>query len=82
MEEVKNAKRNLYHFTLSAAIKEEKHTTNVIIAFDGSAGKNDHISLNNWLLEGTALQQDIAAPQILLTLTYTGVGQIWSPHLP
>ena len=76
-EDCQNPRRNLYHLPNSAVVKEERLTTNVRVVFDGSAENNDGISLNSQLLEGPALQQDIAALQILLRLKkYVIIGDI------
>ena len=76
-EDCQNPRRNLYHLPHSAVVKEERLTTNVRVVFDGSAENNDGISLNSQLLEGPALQQDIAALQILLRLKkYVIIGDI------
>ena len=51
--------------------------TNVRVVFDGSAENGDGISLNIQLLEAPALQQDIAALQILLRMKkYVIIGDI------
>ena len=69
-----------------AVIKEERLTTNVRAIFDGSAENGDGISLHSQLLEGLALQQDIAALQILLHMRqYVIIGGIsrmfYNPYL-
>ena len=74
---VKIGLRDLYHLPHSAVVKEERLTTTVRVVFDGSAENGDGISLNSQLLEGPALQQDIAALQILLRMKkYVIIGDI------
>ena len=76
-KDCKDPFRNLYHLPHSAVVKEERLATNVRVVFDGSAENGDGISLNSQLLEGPALQQDIAALQILLRMKkYVIIGDI------
>ena len=76
-KDCKDPFRDLYHLPHSAVVKEERLTTNVRVVFDGSAENGDGISLNSQLLEGPALQQDIAALQILLRMKkYVIIGDI------
>ena len=76
-KDCKDPFRDLYNLPHSAVVKEERLTTNVRVVFDGSAENGDGISLNSQLLEGPALQQDIAALQILLRMKkYVIIGDI------
>ena len=79
-ETPKNSKdplRDLYHLPHSGVVKEERLTTNVRGVFDGSAENPDGTSLNSQLLEWPALQQDIAALQILLRMKkYVIIGEM------
>ena len=59
-------------------VKEERLSTTVRVVFDVSAENGDEISLNSQLLERPALQQDIAALQILLRMKkYVIIGDIY-----
>ena len=64
----KDPSRDLYHFPHSTVVKEEGLATIVRVVFGGSAENGDGISLNSQLLEGPAMQQNIAALQILLLM--------------